>query len=277
MGRVGSTRSVAVSTDLCATATRAILRPMELGRNSLAWMVIALALAPAVARAAEPILDDLERARTLTPPPGSLSGVVAAEPEPPPVEREVATVRVHGRWITMPGPFFELFFDHYQTLSNPSFGASYEWGDINSAMWSVELDWSSLVIDAGNWLESPKPASSATYAEPALHMLSVDAMYRRQFPISDRFRAMIGGGLGLGILLGQIRTSEVLPTCESPLDACPHWPNATRKNADLPTRIVPVVHISLGLELDIAEGFSARLQGGFRNLVYLGLSVGRSL
>jgi hypothetical protein len=227
----------------------------------------------------DPILDDLERARTLAPPPGGLSGVIEGshEPETPGLPREVARVSVHGRWITMPGPVFELYFDHYQTLSSGSFGVSYEWGDLNSGMWSVELDYSSLVIDAGNWLESPKPPSGASYAEPGLHLLSVDAMYRWQFPISSTFRALVGGGLGLGVLIGNIKTSEVLPTCEAPLDSCPHWPNATRKNADLPTRVMPIVHLMLGLELDVGAGFSVRLHGGFRDLIYAGLSVAHTL
>jgi hypothetical protein len=228
----------------------------------------------------DPIRDDLERARTLAPQPGGLSGVVADAPEDPALaraEREVQTIVVHGRWVTLPGVFFAAFFDHYQSLDQPSFGVAYEWGDLDGSMWAVELDWSGLTTDAGNWLETHTPSFGGSYAEPGLSMLSIDAMYRRQLPITSAFRAMLGGGLGIGVLLGDIETAEVLPTCVEPVAECAHWPRATTKKAELPTRVVPVVHITAGLEVDVGEGFSLRLQGGFRNLVYVGLSIGKTL
>ncbi len=245
-------------------------------------LVAAAVIAPgAFAQAgADPILDDLERARTLTPPPGGLSGVIEGapeEPQTPTAEREVQAIVVHGRWVTMPGVFFSAFFDHYQSLHQPSFGVAYEWGDLEGSLWAVELDWSGLTTDAGNWLETRTPAFGASYAEPGLHMISVDAMYRKQLPVTSTFRGMVGGGLGLGVLLGDIETAEVLPTCVEPVAECPHWPRATTKNAELPTRIVPVVHVTAGLELDVGDGFSLRLQAGFRNLVYAGLSIGKTL
>jgi len=251
--------------------------------------VFALASTPG-ARAAEPdaadrpkdppFLDDLDRARTLTPPPGGLSGIIEGqkkEPDAPHVAREVSNLVVHARWVTIPGAIFKAFFSDYQSLSNASFGAGYEWGDLDGSMWAVELDWSGLSTDAGNWLEQSTPAFGASYAEPGLHMISVDAMYRKQFPITSSFRAMLGGGLGLGILLGDIETAEVLPTCVEPVAKCPHWPGATNETAELPTRIVPIVHVTAGLELDVGEGFSVRLQGGFRDLFYAGLSIGKTL
>lgn len=226
----------------------------------------------------EPILDDLDRARTLRPPPGGLAGVIEdKEPEGPKVAREVTMVTVHGRYVTVPGFMFDAFFSHYHALANESFGASYEWGDLDSAMWAIELDWSNLVVDAGNWLEDETPAAGATYAEPGLSMISIDAMYRRQFPFTESFRALVGGGLGLGILIGNIKTAEVLPTCAEPIDQCPHWPNATNEDAELPTRVVPIVHLSLGLEVDVGAGFALRLQGGFRDVFYGGLTIGKQL
>lgn len=226
----------------------------------------------------EPIVDDLDRARTLRPPPGGLAGVLEdKEPEGPKVAREVAMVTVHGRYITVPGFMFDVFFKDYGVLANESFGASYEWGDLDSAMWAIELDWSNLVIDAGNWLEHETPPAGATYAEPGLSMISIDAMYRRQIPFTDSFRGLVGGGLGLGILIGNVKTAEVLPTCTEPIDQCPHWPNVTNENAELPTRVVPIVHVSLGLELDVGAGFALRLQGGFRDAFYGGLTIGKQL
>ncbi len=278
-----------------------MLRPLMAARTRLTWsFAITLGMAGLTtlgslgAHAAEPepspdvkpeapadpvFVDDLDRARTLIPPPGGLSGVIEkqADPDVPHVAREVEMIVVHGRWVTVPGAIFESFFSDYQSLSNPSFGAAYEWGDLDGAMWAIELDWSSLVIGAGNWLENNTPPFGASYAEPGLSLLSVDAMYRRQFRFTESFRGMLGAGLGLGVLLGNIKTAEVLPTCVEPVSECAHWPGATNENADLPTRIVPILHITAGLEVDLGEGFAVRLQGGFRDMFYLGLSVGKTL
>ena len=231
------------------------------------------------AEPAEPHLNDLDRARTLAPPAGSLSGVVQApaKPKAPPVAREVTAVVVHGRWATLPGAILELFFSEYHPIVSASLGVAYEWGDRDGNMWSVELDWTSFVPDAGNWLELSTPPAGASYAESGLHMLSVDATYRHQIRFTEGFRGLVGGGLGLGVLVGDFEIAEVLPTCEAPVQKCPHWPAATTENADLPTRILPVVHILLGLELDLPEGFFLRAQGGFRNTFYAGLSVGKTL
>jgi len=229
---------------------------------------------------AVPILDDLDRARTLAPPPGGLSGVIEApadRPEPTPAAREVAAVVAHARWATMPGAILELIFSEHQPIVSASLGVAYEWGDLDSAMWSVELDWTTLVPEAGNWLEVSTPPPGASYAESGLHLLSIDATYRRQFRLTEGFRALVGGGLGLGVLLGDFEIAEVLPTCEAPVSQCPHWPAATNEDADLPTRIIPVLHVLLGLEVDLGQGFSLRAQGGFRNLFYAGLSVGKTL
>lgn len=246
-------------------------------------VLAAITLTTAAASAApptDPITDDLDRARTLAPPPGGLSGVVetpARRPEAPAQPRELTAIVVHGRWATLPGAILELVFSDYQPIVSASLGVAYEWGDVDRDMWSVELDWTTLVPEAGNWLEVSTPPAGASYAESGLHMLSVDATYRRQLPLTEGLRALLGGGLGLGVLLGDFEIAEVLPTCQAPVSQCPHWPAATNEDAELPTRIVPVLHVLLGLEVDLGDGFSLRAQGGFRNLFYAGLSIGKTL
>jgi len=115
--------------------------------------------------AASKAVDMLVGARTLTPPPGGLSGIIEQkkEPEGPRVAREVATLVVHGRWVTLPGAIFKAFFKDYQTLSQPSFGAIYEWGDLDGSVWAVERHWTGPSTEAGNWPENATPPAGASH------------------------------------------------------------------------------------------------------------------
>lgn len=232
---------------------------------------------------AVPILDDLDRGRRLMPPPGSLSGEVTEKkkpetPEAPTIARDVSMFVAHGRWTTVPGFMFDLFFtDHPPGIVGPSFAVAFETGDLDDAMWAFELNWTPYTPEAGNWLELGAEPQQATYVESGVHLISIDAAYRRQIRFTSGFRAMIGGGLGIGVLAGDFETDEVLPTCTRPISECAHWPRSTNGTADLPTRIVPILHFLAGFEVDLGAGLSLRAQGGFRNAFYAGLSIGKTL
>jgi hypothetical protein len=230
-----------------------------------------------------PILDDLDQGRRLGPPPGTLTGDLAIEkkkdePEPPKLARDVLMVVAHGRYTTVPDFMLDMFFvEHPSGVAGPSVAIALETGDLDDTIWSFELNWTPYSPNAGNWLELGADTVDATYAESGLHFISIDASYRNQIPFSQGFRAMVGGGLGVGVLAGNFDTAEVLPTCQDPIAECPHWPRATKGEADLPTRIAPVLHFLVGLEVDLGAGLSLRAQGGFRNAFYGGLSIGKSL
>lgn len=241
---------------------------------SLPWATAARAADPAPAPPAEPILDDLDRARSLAPAPGLTLTDTQAEPE---IEAPSRTyVVAHGRWITIPDGIFDLFFDAHPSLSNASVGLAVEIGPPEDQVWAIGFDWSALAPDAGNWLTATEDPANATYADGGLHLLSIDVNYRRQTAFTSGFRAFLGAGLGVGVLLGDIRLAEVLPTCTEPVAECAHWPRSSDRNADLPTRVIPIIHLNAGAEVDLG-GFLIRLQGGFRNALYLGLSVGAEL
>lgn len=231
-------------------------------------------LAPA--SALPPILDDLGRARTLEPTPGLTK--VIEEPKAEPEEHVSRSVVVaHARWITIPGALLDIFFQSHPALSNLSAGLAVELGAVEDSVWAVEFDWTAFGPDAGNWLEITKSPADATYADGALHMLSLDVNYRRQVALGSWFRIFFGAGLGVGVLLGDLHLAEVLPTCTEPVAKCAHWPTATHRDAELPTRVVPILHLTTGAEADLGAGLTLRFQAGFRDALYLGFAVGASL
>jgi hypothetical protein len=226
---------------------------------------------------APPILDDLERARAFGPPAGTLGpevrqtlGDEAAEVDP---ARPFVRIVGHSRWAIIPKFMFGLAFEESTDLSSASAGVAIEFGDLDESVWAVELDWTSLTPRAGNWNNFFSDPADAFYLESTLQMFSVDLSYRNNLPIASWFRAVFGGGLGVGYLSGDLETADVLPTCTDPVSACAHWPRATTSKVELPTRIIPVLHFTGGLEVDIGP-VTVRAEAGFRDVLYTGLSLG---
>ena len=256
-------------------------------KRSLAVALLLATAAPA-ARAAEPppILDDRDGASRLAPLEGGFDDPAATleatapdpEPEPDPDgERTWSLLSAHGRWTTVPAFLLDLLFDTHPDFSNASAGVGFEFGSPQRAMWIIDLDWAALIPESGNWNTAGDPPAGASYVASDLHLVSIDVSYLRFVNFFDSFHLFIGGGLGVGVLVGDVQTAEVLPTCEAPVEACAHWPRATNEPLDLPTRILPVLHVTTGLQLEIGDDVMVRLSAGFRNVFYAGLTVGMSL
>ncbi len=222
---------------------------------------------------AAPIIDDLGKARPLAPAPGLRAKIEPKKVEEPEGPSHVFIIGA-GRWSTVPKELFGLFFDASQAYNAPSIALGLELGPDDGTVWGFELNWTALVPAYGNWRQSGKTPDTATYAESGLHMLSLDAAYRRHWAFTKAFGAFVGAGLGVGFLVGNIETTDVLPSCVEPVAKCAHWPRATHRNAELPTRVVPILHFLAGLQVKVTDEVVIRLQGGFRDVFYLGLGVG---
>jgi len=208
-------------------------------------------------------------------------GADTAEAETPsetePRDRGRTTIAIHGRWAHVPGLIFDLFYEESQPLHQPSFAIGIETGETDGQLWAFEFGWIPLIPRPGNWLGRGKPADEANYVESRLHMLTLDATFRRQFEIGEIFRVFVGAGLGIALIVGDATTDEVLPDCQAPVSECGHWPRATRTNVNLPSRVLPVLHLTAGMEIDLSDTLSLRIAGGLRNIPYLGMSLGLNL
>lgn len=236
--------------------------------------------APAWAAEPPPILDDRGGATRLEPLSGGFDDPAAVvkkqdeEPEPEVPDREWSLVTAHTRWVTVPGFILDLLFADHTDFSNVAAGVGYEFGARDRYTWVFELGWTPIIPTAGNWRTDGDPPAGASYVESGMHMISFDVTYRRQVPLTEDFRFFIGGGLGVGLLVGDLTFAEVLPTCEAPVASCAHWRSATNEAAALPTRVLPILDVTMGFELDIDDTVMVRLDAGFRDLFYAGLTVG---
>lgn len=254
-------------------------------------LVVLLAGAPGAGLAAapppadQPVLEDRDGASRLRPPMGTLEdalGDIAVEdkqieqpaPEPAKPGEDRWGVSAHGRVTTIPDFILDAIFEDHPGYLGASAGLSVEYGDPHDTQWVFQLDWTSVVFPNYNWREVAVPAGAATYAEIALHFISVDFTYRGSTHLAGPLWLTYGGGLGLGGLVGDSHTAEVLPTCTEPIQNCPAWRRVTHKEPELPTDVLPVLHVTTGLLVDLGDSGLMRLELGFRNAFYLGLSAG---
>lgn len=229
---------------------------------------------------AEPIVKERKGASRLQPKSGSFDALEKRQGFVP-----LATAKQHdwephvgghARFVSMPGSILGIFFQSYQSFAHASAGLSVDFGNPRDELISVELDWTGMTFSDANWLEKGAPLDDAKFTQIGLHMISLDVTYRDIVHLVDALDFTYGAGLGLAGLIGPAVTTEVLPTCSEPISKCQHWRNVSRSDLDFPTRVIPVLHVTAGLQLEL-EGVRTRLDLGFKNVFYVGLSAGFTL
>ena len=240
------------------------------GALLVAWLPWVLAT-PAAGQG--PSLMDRTGATRLVPEQGQLTKGLAevragSESGPPP---SGTAVGVHIRHVTIPDWIMGMFFATHPSHQSKAVGLSVAMPMGPPHQLVIEADWTDLTTPAGNWQGIQDSPTQAEYIEGSLAMLSVDASYRRYRWFGDNFGAFAGGGLGIGFLVGSPTRAEVLPTCVEPTASCPHWRQVGVTELAAPSPVWPVVHVMGGLEARFGN-FRARLEGGLRNVVYVGIT-----
>jgi hypothetical protein len=179
--------------------------------------------------------------------------------------------------VTLPDGLLGAFFETHPSYSQPAAALAIETGETDGNVWAFEAGWIPLIPAAGNWQKRLSAPNTSSYVVSNVHMLTLDATYRHQFEAGEIFRGFLGGGVGVGVLVGNATSDEVLPDCAAPASACAHWPSASRKTVDLPARLLPVLHVTGGFEVDLGDRLTLRLSGGFKNVLYAGLGLGFQL
>lgn len=87
--------------------------------------------------------------------------------------------------------------------------------------------------------------------------------------------ALVGRlGAGVAVFSGEVRRVETLPSCAKGQEAgCPHWRVAGRLSDPLPP-VAPSLQATLGLAVELAAGLHLRVEGGLRDLPWVGLGLG---
>jgi hypothetical protein len=242
-----------------------------------ALKILAMALAighlGSGALAASPTHIDRRGATRIAPVPADLTAGLSLLQVP---ERKMTqpgarrTVGVHVRWVTIPDSILDLFFDDHPVIQGQSVGAEFviERGPENALV--IEVDYMGWEIPATNWRQAGEAPSQAQFIDwSGLGLVSADITYRRTLWLGPRFGVYAGGGLGLGVVVGSGEETPVLPTCEEPIETCPHWEQVGKQATDL-IPVLPILHLQTGLEIRLIGPASLRIEAGFRDALYLG-------
>lgn len=220
---------------------------------------------------------------------------------PPPSEASTLYgVGVHLRAIFVPEWLLNLFLDASTPLNSAAFGAEFVRRKGNfDIIGSVDFGFYSP--RDGNYLgNGDDPATETDYLHfDGLSALAFSVHFLRHEGILDWLSFVWGGGVGLAVVLGDVFRASSKGCTKDNVDdlaAChPDFPDysvgsdAWKKNGDnygnqdqdstnspkifkeddVPP-VVPLIHLLVGFDFKIADSFSVRVDGGFRNAFYVG-------
>jgi len=182
-------------------------------------------------------------------------------------------------WLT------ELFVEHSTPMTSAGFGveAVRRRGDFDIAF---GLEYENVSPDNGYWLENGgmlNPADLDWVEFDSLAIIGVDATFAWHTQITPMFQLRYGAGIGVAVVLGDVFQYE--GTCPggasvSDLDdpgspnaaGCFYTPGTRAKSNDVPPA-VPIVHGFLGLRIKLTDKININVDGGFRDMFYLGLGT----
>lgn len=226
-------------------------------------------------------------------------------PVPTSDPRVLYALGLRGRYLGVPSFLLSPFLQQYTTLNSESLGAEFirRKGTLDVVL---SLDYSLMSPPAGNFLGANKdPTLDTHYVQfPGLSLLSLDVSFIWTHDLARWLAIMVGGGVGIGAVLGDIyvvNNSQKVCTASNagdpnqcyPIDANsvaiqPTDPNFQRKleqtatgakdvaqdphyhKADRPPVMV-VVNFILGFKFKIHRHFNLNLSGGFRDGFVVGL------
>ncbi|MEC8024743.1 MAG: hypothetical protein VX223_12460 [Myxococcota bacterium] len=193
---------------------------------------------------------------------------------------EGVSIGLRTRYVTVPDAFFESVFLEHTSLDSYSLGVEVGIDGPGSLRVIFGLDYTDLSMPSGNFRlgestfsRSAENPEDANFTEINLHMVALDATFLWQVKFIETFGLMYGVGLGVAVLTGTIYATDVLPTCQQPVDQCPHWRGVTRQKQDLPSPVWPLLSAQVGLYWDPAPGWRIRLEGGFRGVLFTGVAA----
>ncbi len=181
-------------------------------------------------------------------------------------------VMLDAGWVTVPRAFVDALSDREMhpelvgvgfdiSLLRPATARHHYGGRIGLAV---------PLVPAANWYSADgKPSPRYTEVDAVLIDLAFEYVYRRKLfgPVGAMFR----GGLGMGIIAGDVQRIETLPICPDDNQAtCPHWRKVGQQDAPLPSRIWPSVHVSVGLTVDLGSSMGLHVDAGLRDAPYVG-------
>lgn len=201
------------------------------------------------------------------------------------------------RAIAVPKFILDLWFDehanHWQGRTNLSYGLEFVWRKVDQYEISTAFDYAQLGMEDDFWLEKGDNPDQADYTEVDLQVASLVVSGYWYWDVQEWFSPYVGGGIGAGLVLGDIVKFDPRPgtDCTSGLgqssgfapNSCfgPNGePDPSAIDLDNPEieegvpPVVPIVNLSGGARFNIADHGVIKLEMGFYDYFFVGLSGG---
>lgn len=215
-----------------------------------------------------------------------------AEPEEAPatvVADETKTklgVGARVRYVFMPEAMLDLFLDHATGMSAFGFGIEVVRRKADfDIVFGLEYD--SIAPENGLYLESgddPGANCLATgecpdYTEfEDFALLGLDVSFIWHYKLHEAVQLRYGAGIGVGLVLGELYQTDTscppgttIDDLEDP-QHCTTTGFARVKSDDVPP-VVPIVNLQLGARFKVADQLTINLEGGFRDVFFIGLGT----
>ena len=214
------------------------------------------------------------------------AGDSAAEPDVPMAEEtpiDPDAVR-HGvglrlRYVFVPKGLIELFMEEAAGgMSNPGFGLDYIRRKKNFEF-SVGFEYDALSGTEGAYVESggsaSQPGTTDIVEFDGLSWFTIDASFVYHHPLSKLVSLRYGGGIGLGIVTGDVIKTDAVCTGPDAQSDCSKTTNP--KSSDFNEkqdffRVPPVFNLIGGVQLTPARNMAINFEIGMRTVFYSGIS-----
>ena len=213
------------------------------------------------------------------------------------IAEPIQDINVTYKNASLPDGWLDSFFsngdEERPTIKTESFGLEYA-RTKDKTTWVLYYEYIQNKTKSGYWddLEEPLDRSDGVWIKPIdvnMHTLGFQSIFNINIPVPQdkvTVNALIGGGLGIGILTGSIERwhNGATEYAEDNSGCVPFGDAIVREalcgnNPDvdgLPIPVLPVLDLTTGVQVRY-DRFSTKIMFGLHNLPYVGFSLGYSL
>jgi hypothetical protein len=144
----------------------------------------------------------------------------------------------------------------------------------------VAIEYEGIAPEDGLFLEKGdvpgQPGQNPDLVEfEGFALLGVDASFIWHQRIAPRVDLRYGAGIGIAAVLGDIFQTDTACVPGGGIESCMPDPSAPQQHdkAENVPPVVPLVNVLVGLRTEIQPRWYVNLEGGFRNLFYVGLGT----
>jgi hypothetical protein len=211
-----------------------------------------------------------------------------------PLRREhLYELNFRTRYLSVPNSILDIwFFDNDSDGANPyarpkvrAYTAGIEFVTKKEpANWIFYFEYMGNLMDEGYWDDVEKPAAhdDGDWVRPdGLGMLVLGANYGQEVRATDWWSFIFGGGIGMGVMLGDLTTWGPGASGDNREEGClSESPAYIRKEtcpddgAKTIPSVLPVVDITISSRFHLGDQANLRLDMGLHDMLYVGTAFG---